>query len=466
MNKKIKILIFLAIIVALIPLGYKQYINQIIISKINSLNDKGFVVSKEKDTSGYLSTVQSYKLVISNSDTIYDAFLSKLFNPGEEKIIKKVLSSSNGSEMRVDLNILNFPTSHPDAISIYLISLPSNLMSKGKSDQLLQQISKFLKDKGVGESISINALGKVTSIKLKNIDKQFNIKKNSLEIKLKDYVTDIKRFDLYNYNYAFKITNKLFDLKTISNARSKFSLGYKNLKCNLDRENIYNYSMLCNLDKFYLKAKKYKEQTLVLSSIFGSSSSSLKKNSINYMFKYKIKDINFNSSSKYRKEGLSVKNLVYKGNISGIDKELIDEINKLSYVNSKQNLNGQYKDIIQKILNHGFVFDITELSTSSTNVLASNKTISIGAVKVDMSLKLNKNDMQFFKNTKPRKILGYITMRVNLRMKKKDYQFFNGLNKRKKVGRLSKMVKYQGDDAVFVLKFSNGKLSINNQRVF
>ena len=466
MNKKIKILIFLAIIVVLLPLGYKQYINQIIISKINSLNDKGFVVSKEKDTGGYLSTVQSYKLVISNSDTIYDSFLSKLFNPGEEKIIKKLLSSSNGSEMRVDLNILNFPTSHPDAINIYLVSLPSSLMLKGKSDQLLQQIVKFLKDKGVGESISINALGKATSIKLKNIDKQFNIKKNSLEIKLKDYVVDIKRADLYNYNYAFKMTNKLFDLKAISNAKSKFSLGYKNLKCNLDRENIYNYSMLCNLDKFYLKSKKYKEQTLVLGNIFGSTNSSLEKNSINYMFKYKIKDINFNSSSKYRKGGAIVKNLVYKGNISGIDKELIDEINKLSYINSKQNLNGQYKDIVQKILNHGFVFDITELSTSSTEAIANNKTISIGAVKLDMSLKLNKNDMQFFKNTKPREILGYITMRANLRMKKKDYQFFNNLNKRKKLGGISKMVKYQGDDAVFTLKFSNGKLSINDQKVF
>ena len=238
MNKRIKILIFLAIIVALIPLGYKQYIDKTIISKINSLNDKGFAVSKQKDTGGYLSVVQSYKLVISNPDTIYDAFLSKLFNPGQEMMIKKVLSSFNGSEIRVDLNILNFPTSHQDAIKIYLTSLPPNLMLKGKSDQLLQQISRFLKDKGVGESISINALGKMTFVKLKNIDKQFDIKKDNIEIKLKDYVANVKRFDLYHDNYAFKTTNKLFDFKVVSNTSNKFSLGYKNLKCSMDRKDI------------------------------------------------------------------------------------------------------------------------------------------------------------------------------------------------------------------------------------
>ncbi len=466
MNKKIKVLIFLAIIVALIPLGYKQYIDKTIISKINSLNNKGFAISKQKDTSGYLSVVQSYKLVISNPDTIYDVFLSKLFNPGQEMMIKKVLSSFNGSEMRVDLNILNFPTSHQDAIKIYLTSLPPNLMLRGKSDQLLQQISKFLKDKGVGESISINALGKMTSIKLKNIDKQFDIKNDNIEIKLKDYLTSIKRFDLYHDNYAFKTTNKLFNFKVVSNASNKFSIGYKNLKCSVDRKDIYNYNVLCNLDKFYLKSKKYKEQTLVLDDIFGSSSSSLEKNSINYTFKYKIKDINFNLSSKYKKGGVSVKNLVYKGSISGIDKKLVDEIGKLSYINSKPNLNGKYRSIIQKILNHGFVFDITKLGTSSIEALINKKTTSIGAVKMDMNLKLNKNDIRFFNKTKPIKILKYITMRVNIHMKKKDYEFLNSLDKRKRAGRISKLVKYQGDDAVFVIKFSNGKLSINDKRVF
>ncbi len=224
--------------------------------------------------------------------------------------------------------------------------------------------------------------------------------------------------------------------------------------------------MLCNLDKFYLKSKKYKEQTLVLDDIFGSSSSSLEKNSINYTFKYKIKDINFNLSSKYKKGGVSVKNLVYKGSISGIDKKLVDEIGKLSYINSKPNLNGKYRSIIQKILNHGFVFDITKLGTSSIEALINKKTTSIGAVKMDMNLKLNKNDIRFFNKTKPIKILKYITMRVNIHMKKKDYEFLNSLDKRKRAGRISKLVKYQGDDAVFVIKFSNGKLSINDKRVF
>jgi len=466
LNKKIKILIFLAIIVAFIPLGYKQYIDKTIISEINSLSDKGFSVSKDKDEGGYFSTLQSYKLIVSNPDTVYDKFLSPLFGSAQKEILKKAFSSLNGSEITVDLNILNFPVAHKGAIRVYLTSLPSSLSAKIKNNLPLQEVSDFLKNRGFGESIDINALGKVTSIKVKNIDKQFDTKKGNLSIKLKDYVSDISRYDLQNHNYNFKMTNKLFDLKILPNANQTFALGYKNLKCSVDSENLYDGKLLCNLDELYLKSKKYKEQTLRLNNIFLSSDSSLKKNSINMAFKYKIKDIDFEQKSKYITNKMAIKNLVYAGSLSGFSKEVIDKIRQLKYASPKPQLAKQYTDILEQVVRNGFVFNLSKLSTDSIKTTTNGKTISIGAITTSMNLKLEKNSMNFSGRRKLSEIVKYLTINATIQMKKKDFTFFNTLDRRKKMSRISKMVKYQGDNALFDIKFSHGSLSINNQKVF
>jgi len=466
LSQKIKILIFIVIVVLLLPLGYKEYINKTVISRINSLSDKGFIVSKGKDEGGYFSVVRSYKLIMSNPDTVYDKFLSPLFNSTQKAMLKKAFSSLNGSEITVDLNILNFPVLHKGAISVYLTSLPSVLSSKLQKNLSLQEISNFLKNKGFGESIDINALGKITSIKMKDIDKQFDTQKGNLSIKLKDDISDISRYDLYHYDYAFKMTNRLFDLKIISNTNDTFALGYKNLKCNIDRKSLYDSKLLCNLDELHLKSTKYKERALKLDGIFLSSDSSLDKNSIDSAFKYKIKNIDFKSKSKYRKDNMAIKNFVYAGNLTGIDKNILDKISKIPYNNSKTHSAKQYIDILQQVVNNGFVFDLTKLAIDSMKTTINGKTIPIGAITIGMNLKLEKNNINLLGKRKFLEIVKYVTINATIQMKKRDFAFFNTLDRRKKMSRISKMVKYQGDDAIFDIKFAHSSLSINNQKVF
>ncbi len=467
MSKKLKILIIIIVLVLIVPFGYKQYINKTIISNINNLNNKGFLVVKVADNSGYITTRQSYKLTVSNPITIYNEFLSKMFKKTQKPIIKNIISALNGSEVTVDLNILNFPVSHKNAVNIYLTSLPEKIKHNTNSNLLLQEISTFLKNKGLGESISINALEKITSIKLKNIDKLFNTKKANLKIKIKDYITNIKKFDIKNDNYSFTTKNALFDFSIVTKNGKSLNIGYNNLKCVANRKNLYENQLFCSLDNFNLETQKYKKQILKLNNIFISSISKLKQNKINYQYKYKIKNTFFETFTKYGgKNSINLKDFEYSGNIRDINKNIIDRLSKISYDNSKFYLNKQYQKIILKLINNGFIFNITNFGVASIKIQSKNKNISLGNIKIMMNVKVLKNNIKLSRRVNPLIFLQYLNINLHIELQKKDWDFIQSLNKRKKIGKIGKLVKFNGDKAIFDIKFFNKKLTINNRKIF
>ncbi len=467
MSKKAKILIIIIALVLIVPFGYKQYINKTIVSSINNLSNKGFLVVKEKDDSGYLTTRQSYKLVISNPNTIYKELLSKVFNKTQKPIIYNIITALNGSEITVDLNILNFPVSHKDAINIYLTSLPAKIKQSVNSNILLQEISTFLKNKGLGENISINALEKITAVKLKNIDKIFSSNKSNLKMKIKDYTTNIKKFDVHNNQYDFTTKNALLNFAITTKKNRGMSVGYNNLKCVVDRKDLYNNQLFCSVGSFNLKIQKYRKQTLKLDDIFISSESKLKQDNIDYQYKYKIKNIYFGTFSKYSgKNSINLKDFEYSGNIEGVHKDIIDQLSKISYNKPKFYLNRQYQKIILKLINNGFTFNISNLGVTSVKIENKTKNISLGNIQIKMSLKVLKNDIKLSKRVNPLMYLQYLNVNLHIALQKKDWDFIQSLDKRKKMSRVGKMVKLVGNKAIFDIVFSNKKLTVNNQKIF
>jgi len=463
MNKKIKTLIVLFVLVALIPIGYKQYLDKTLIAKINDLNNQGFMVTKIKDDSSLLTTAQSYKVVISNPDSIYDHYLKNIFDASQKELAKKALSTLNDSEFTIDLNILNFPVSHKDALSIYLTSLPPKAVSSSKSNTIVKEIELFLKNKGLGEIVDTNAFGKATSMRMKNIDKKFDAKKGSLEIVLKDYIVNLSRFDLKNYNYAFKTLNKRFKIQIEAKDKTNIDLQYNNLKCNTDRKNLYNYDTYCNVDDLNFLLSQYgKDINLKLNDIFVSSKSALMAENISYKFRYKIKEIALHQTLRYgRKLDLKIDNFLYSGTLSGLSKDTMEQISKLSY-DKNSLLKKEYLDIIQKVLNKGLTLKIDNLSIDSLVVNAGKKPIAFGQIKTSLTINLEKNSIDLSrKRVNPLTLIRYIDIEAKISLDKKDYEFLKSFDRR---GKIDNIVKFQGNKAIFDIEFNKGKLTINGQK--
>ncbi len=464
MDKKNKIWIIVIAIIAIIPFGYKQYLNKTIITQINNLKTQGFTVIKKKDNSSYLTTSQSYQIVFSNPTKIYNIFLKDLVKPSQQQTARKFVSSLSGSKLEADINILNFPVTHQKAISIYLTSLPSKIDLS--SNPASQQLKQFLANKGLGVIFSTNAFGKIISAKLKDINKKFSNKQNSIQVKVTKLVTKFSKSDFKHYNYAFTTTNSLFDTHFIFNNSNDFSTKFKNLKCTIDRKNLFNNSLFCHMDNFdYNISNSSQKTSLALNQIAISSMSATISDAINYRYKYTIKDINFvNNSYIGKKNIINIHNFVYKGSIDGLQKKAMKEITKLSY-NSQYILRQEYINILQNIFNHGFVFNIEKLGIGSANINSSGKSISINPIKIKLKLTVLKNNIDISQRINPFILMKYLNIKANITFTKKDFDTLNNLDKKRKLSQIAKIAKFDGDNVIYDIKFRDGKLTINNKQL-
>ena len=465
MNNKIKALIVIVALIVLVPLGYKQYVGKKVIGEINSLNDKGFLVTLKSDESNFLSTKLTYKAIVSNPRKIYKEFFSKFLNLSQYSPLNKLFSSLNGSEFTIDINILNFPVNHENAIGIFLTSLPAKAQNLQKKELFLQEVSTFLKNRGFGESLDINALGKVTKIKFKNIDQQFDNKKSTVHLNVEDYITDIQRLDFQKDSYTFTTMLKAFGLQALDTKGRGVEFFSKNLKCSVNRDDLFNYLTACTVKKIGLKNKKYKQNIFLIDNISVSSASKSSNNLVNYQFKYKIKDISIQQISSHKNRKIDLSNFKYFGSINGIDKKLLKKFSSVIYSGNNLKRNKEFKQTVIKLLNEGFSFDINEFSIGQISVKAENKTFSFGKIKINAELKVLKNNLNATMKSKIFDLLKYVTLNAKIEILKKDFKLLQKFDRRGKMNLLAKLAKTSGDKMIFEIVLKDKKLTVNGKSI-
>ncbi len=462
MNSKMKTIIIGLLIIFFIPFLYKQFVIKNIITRVDSLSNNGFTVTKLKDNSGYLSTKKSYKIIVSNPNLIYNKYVKNLPNNINKNIFKKILTSLNTSKFEIDINMLNLPIEHKNAINIYLTSLPTK--TKTVQNNWTKLISNFLKNKKLGENINLGSFGNITSLKLKNIDQNFSNNNISTNLKINNLAFDIKRSDFAHYNYAFTNINKLFNFQLTQNNLETFGLEYGNLKCNIDRKDFFTNNIACSIANLTFYDKSYNSKKLTLDNILSKSNTMLKNNKFKYQYQYQISNIIWRNVSKYYgTQNINLKNFIYKGNIEGIDKDYIKKLSNMSYQTPQYQLINQYANIGKNILNKGFSFNINDFEVSSVHFDSKNTKINLGQIKVTINLTILPNDINIFQRYQALKILSYIKMNGKIELSKKDFLFLVGLSKQNQ--KIKQFVKYDGNKAIFNISFKNKKLFVNNKQV-
>jgi len=467
MDKKIKFLFATILIIAAIPFAYKQYLQKTILARINSLQEKGFSIQKIEDKSSYLSTMQSYKVILSDPKAFYEKSLATFFNPSQKKLMLQLLDSFTGSELSIDLNILNFPVTHKNAVGIYFTALPPKVSASARdSKEMLKQIDSFLSKKGFGEIIDIDALGKVKYIRLKDIDELFSENGEKVGIKIKDYVIKVSKFDIKNYNYSLLTTNPLFEVTIEPKNSLDIKAGYKELKCNNDRENFYNTQGACSVKNFYFDIAS-KQETLKTSfnNIALFAKSFLKANDLYYSFRYKIADIDIKQSKYAKNSSIKIDDLVYEGELEGIKKETIEKFSKIRYNQNQIAMQKEYRKLFQEVLNNGFIFKINTLKLAHIDIQSNLQNISLGPIKTNLTLTLLKNNLSLQQRVNPLMLLSYLTVDSKIVLTKQDYGYFSKMLGSRVMHKISKLAKQQGDSVIFDISFSNGKLYINGTKM-
>jgi hypothetical protein len=121
----------------------------------------------------------------------------------------------------------------------------------------------------------------------------------------------------------------------------------------------------------------------------------------------------------------------------------------------------------QKLVNQGLGIYIKPLGYDGLKFsdVSSKTNYNLGKTDIELDVKLLKNDLKLDINNPmmPMMLLGYLKVNGKIVIPAKDLQLVSKNPAFAMVGMLMMMAKIEGDNAVFVIKYENGKLLVNGQ---
>ena len=118
-----------------------------------------------------------------------------------------------------------------------------------------------------------------------------------------------------------------------------------------------------------------------------------------------------------------------------------------------------------KLVHHGFGFSFTPIGWDTFQAEAQGKAVQLGKVDLSIDTRLKKNNVPLNANNpmSAMMLLPYFEADGKLVLSKKDLEQLSTTMPPQMIGMLMMFAKYEGENAVFILKFENGHLMINGQ---
>jgi hypothetical protein len=119
------------------------------------------------------------------------------------------------------------------------------------------------------------------------------------------------------------------------------------------------------------------------------------------------------------------------------------------------------------LVHKGVGFSLKPIGWDALQTEANGKTIQLGKVDLLIDSQLKKNDVPLDANNpmSAMMLLSYFNADGKLVLSKKDLEQLSATMPPEMIGMLMMFAKYEGENAVFILKFENGHLMINGQPV-
>lgn len=124
----------------------------------------------------------------------------------------------------------------------------------------------------------------------------------------------------------------------------------------------------------------------------------------------------------------------------------------------------KFISIGSKIVNDGFGLSLSPIGVDSI-FIPEGKGIKLGKVDLSIDAKLNKNDVKMDSLMAPMLLLSFLQANGKLVLSKADLDSISNNFPPSAMAMVMMYAKYEGDKAVFILKFENGHLMVNDKPV-
>lgn len=363
MKKKILIIVVLLAIIAVVLFAYQSKINNEINSKIDELNNNGFIVKHQQSTN-YINTSAKGEIEVAYPDKV--AFW--IFNGVKDEELKKAIEEQYNSLAPNDKELLF------SGIKFDYDFVLENLTSKVNTNIYLTQLSKIAMNNLAQETDNQSSKWLLDFLKDKKLQVSVNEKK---EYKVADIDTIIPDENIIITIRGFQGNEKNLTINS-----------FKISDMNMDNRGLLLINEIAiNYEK---EANKESSKTLIKNIEFQEKNNIFNIKNLVINSNYEKDEININTKSElgfeelttksFDQEAVNLKNTSLSFNINTLPIKKLDEI--ALYLKDQK-----YEEYLKSLAQSGMVI---ESSGNASNYVINQQKI-LDTLKFNLSFKLNKN---------------------------------------------------------------------------
>lgn len=363
MKKKILIIVVLLAIIAVVLFAYQSKINNEINSKIDELNNNGFIVKHQQSTN-YINTSAKGEIEVAYPDKV--AFW--IFNGVKDEELKKAIEEQYNSLAPNDKELLF------SGIKFDYDFVLENLTSKVNTNIYLTQLSKIAMNNLAQETDNQSSKWLLDFLKDKKLQVSVNEKK---EYKVADIDTIIPDENIIITIRGFQGNEKNLTINS-----------FKISDMNMDNRGLLLINEIAiNYEK---EANKESSKTLIKNIEFQEKNNIFNIKNLVINSNYEKDEININTKSElgfeelttksFDQEAVNLKNTSLSFNINNLPIKKLDEI--ALYLKDQK-----YEEYLKSLAQSGMVI---ESSGNALNYVINQQKI-LDTLKFNLSFKLNKN---------------------------------------------------------------------------
>lgn len=363
MKKKILIIVVLLAIIAVVLFAYQSKINNEINSKIDELNNNGFIVKHQQSTN-YINTSAKGEIEVAYPDKV--AFW--IFNGVKDEELKKAIEEQYNSLAPNDKELLF------SGIKFDYDFVLENFTSKVNTNIYLTQLSKIAMNNLAQETDNQSSKWLLDFLKDKKLQVSVNEKK---EYKVADIDTIIPDENIIITIRGFQGNEKNLTINS-----------FKISDMNMDNRGLLLINEIAiNYEK---EANKESSKTLIKNIEFQEKNNIFNIKNLVINSNYEKDEININTKSElgfeelttksFDQEAVNLKNTLLSFNINNLPIKKLDEI--ALYLKDQK-----YEEYLKSLAQSGMVI---ESSGNASNYVINQQKI-LDTLKFNLSFKLNKN---------------------------------------------------------------------------
>jgi len=451
-----KIILFIIIVVALLPLIGNKLIQSTLDENIKMITSNGIEVKHTQIDSNYLSTSVHYEFMVKDSDK----FMIYLNQYADKQIPSYINMMLLGMHVGLDLSYSNILFNNSVEVDIYPLSLAKKTaIDLEKEDkEFYEYITNFLKIKGLLYHINYNVSSENFDGYIKDIDEEYTFKDGTNTQVIMNNMLFTGSGSLTHPN-KMDSTLKRIVIKSTDDA-GKLDLLVEDVKSSSIFKTKTTYSTQVSVANLDLITEAPEDAKVYLKDLSLAVSSDTQSDKAHFSSHSSFKELIFDMST----SDIELFGFNYSVSLKDIDKKSFEELSRLLpkvQNDSSKELQDKISKLLLDIITKGFTIDLKDMSLDKISK-DSKKAVDAFSLKALLNVKQDP------------KLVNKIKVRTSQIIKNTNFDayikiskdFFKMMNKEVPVSMIAGgFAKELKNDYIFDIKFKDSKLNVNGKAI-